>query len=73
MGLDNFKQAALVHIFLGGGGALALLVGLIMFVMKLAEVGMMVDTSWGVVVGVAVAGLVLVVIDVVFFFRKVLG
>jgi len=71
--MDDFKKVFVMHFLFGGMGALSVLIGLILFVLKLAEVGMMVETSWGVVAGVGLSGLALLLVDVVVVFGMFRG
>lgn len=54
---------------LGGLGGLALLAATIMFALKLGEIGLGPDLSWGLIGGVGGAGLVAFVVDVLVIFR----
>lgn len=68
--MGDLRKMFVMHFLFGGMGALCVLIGLIMFVMKLAEVGMMVEASWSAVAGVGLAGLALIVVDVVVVFGR---
>lgn len=66
----HIMKTLILHLCLAFPALLALFAAVIMFVMKIAELGAGPGLSWGLIAGVTAGGIAAVVLDVILVFRS---